>query len=290
MRRTVCRTGNRCPGALIRGLKLFLCVCVGFSFGETFVFFSANRPLLYNEFSASLRWPVRFPSVNRSLPFGEVSFSLQQILRFFSTNPLLLFNEPSASLRRIICFPSVKLLFPTGETFVSIAGNFCFPSGKLFFPIWLTALAVWFNVSDSLFPFSLVSGFDAASCYLRLGPTPFEYRLNVFYSLVVDSERKVGPTHAKRYGMRRVKRRRGFFGGVPGGNGAFYEMMFGTLCRSQTETALLDDKASLDIKQSLCHFRTEPLLSSNRASVAIEQNLCCYQTEPLSPSFGYSRQ
>ena len=83
MRRTVCRTGNRCPGALVRGLKLFLCVCVGFSFGETFVFFSANRPLLYNEFSASLRWPVRFPSVNRSLPFGEVSFSLQQIPRDF---------------------------------------------------------------------------------------------------------------------------------------------------------------------------------------------------------------
>ncbi|WP_212115364.1 hypothetical protein, partial [Bacteroides pyogenes] len=102
--------------------------------------------------------------------------------------------------------------------------------------------------------------------------------LNVFYSLVVDSERKVGPTHAKRYGMRRVKRRRGFFGGVPGGNGAFYEMRFGTLCCSQAETALLDDKASVDIKQSLCHFRTEPLLPSNRASVAIEQNLRCYQT------------
>ena len=147
--------------------------------------------------------------------------------------------------------------------------------------MWFNVLAVWFNVSDSLFPFSLVSGFDAASCYLRLGPTPFEYRLNVFYSLVVDSERKVGPTHAKRYGMRRVKRRRGFFGGVPGGNGAFYEMRFGTLCRSQAETALLDDKASVDIKQSLCHFRTEPLLPSNRASVAIEQKLCCYQTEVL---------
>ncbi|WP_212124319.1 hypothetical protein [Bacteroides pyogenes] len=149
-------------------------------------------------------------------------------------------------------------------------GNYSFLFGL---PLWL-----WFNVSDSLFPFSLVSGFDAASCYLRLGPTPFEYRLNVFYSLVVDSERKVGPTHAKRYGMRRVKRRRGFFGGVPGGNGAFYEMRFGTLCCSQAETALLDDKASVDIKQSLCHFRTEPLLPSNRASVAIEQNLRCYQT------------
>lgn len=55
MGRTVCRTGNRCPGALIRGLKLFLCVCVGFSFGETFVFFSANRPLLFGEPFASLR-------------------------------------------------------------------------------------------------------------------------------------------------------------------------------------------------------------------------------------------